>query len=675
MKKYTFIITLILFSCNLLSAQTWDIIDKSMSAWNVNGGNTNNKAWKTSQSGSGITVKQEASHVNITKTNIAATNNYAFLIPEALTLSPYTAYSIAVKARVNPINKTTYPDTKDNFESNQISARLNKKNLAIHLKYGDENNGYICITAASTHEDKDKYKINTSEWHVYRFVLHADNSKYDVYVDEIEDPIFENVPTTSMDGTNILRLGAESTHRCNMDIEYAKMGTGAFYSKPKIVSVVLNAEGQAEEYSKTITATVYTVAINDNEKLLVSLVDGEGKTVVNAIETTVVQNKAVTNFTIPAGLPRGKYFVKASAPNGKIGGINAIPQTAEYRITVSAFEGKNLATFGNSITSAANSWAYHVQKNLRFANLYNGAISAAIWYKRERVVAGQTIWTQNYYDTDFAGISSVAPTGENVLEHQRRINNCAIVHLQKYFIELDKKTAPTPDVIIFSYGTNDELFDYTMGTAEDALKEKELSKVNIFTMAGAVRWSIDTLQIKFPNAKIYVALPLQSSREGKNDGNLKKMEIIKKICDARSVPYFDCFYESGINMENLTTYMGDGLHPNEAGKVVHGEYITKKLEEVASNSQSNDIRNVVTEKEISISTNILNTGQNLSVKSLTNKSSLSKVALYGIAGNEVSRKSISGNEYTFQAPTTSGLYVMTVNLDNNTSKAFKILVK
>lgn len=664
---------LILLSGSLFAAGTWDVLDKSMAAWNVNGGAANNKAWTTSQNGSGITVKQETGYVNITKTGAAATNNYAFLIPPALTLSANTPYSIEIKARTNAIDKQAFPDSNTQFEAHQISARLNTQNMAVFLKHGDANNGYISLTGAATHKDEDKYKVNTSEWHIYRFVFFADNLRYDVYIDDIEEPIFEDVATTAMAGSNIIRLGAESSHRCNMDIEYVKMGTGDFYSKTKIISVALSSAKQGEGSAETITATAHTILINDNEKLLISLVDSEDNTVVSAVEAKVLQNKAEIQFTIPATVPKGKYYVKAAAPNGKIGDTDVSPRKTEYAVISPYFIGKNLATFGNSITAAANSWAYQVNEKLGFANLYNGAMSAAIWYKRERTVAGQTIHTQNYYDSDFAGISTVAPSGENVMEHQRRINNCAIVHLQKYFIELEAKRAPTPDVIIFSYGTNDEVIN--MGDAESALQGDDLSKVNIFTMAGALRWSLDTLKIKFPEAKIYVALPLQSTREGKNDDNLKKMEIIKRVCDAKSVPYFDCYNESGINVENHATYLSDRLHPNEAGKVVHGDYIAKKLEEAVSGPSSVTQQTTVQTESISISASVLNAGQPLQVKSLKDDISLSEVGFYGIAGNKIYCHSTPGNEYMFHAPTVAGMYVLTVRLNDNTTKGFKILVK
>jgi hypothetical protein len=328
---------------NVSAAQeSWDILDKSMAAWNVDGGAATNKAWTSSQAGSGISVTQGSGFVNIKKTGVAANNNYAFLIPPALTLSSNTAYTFEVKARVQPTDKTTYPDNQTNFESNQISARLNAKNIAIHLKYGDENTGYISIGGAMSHEAASKYTLNTSEWHRYRFVFHSGNTTYDVYVDDGDEPVFENVTATGMSGSNILRLGAETAHRCNMDIEHAKMGTGDLASKPKITSVALTSDSHvANGAHPPVTATVATAMIDNGEKLLLSLVDELGAEVVTPVEITVNGNEAASLIDIPSSLPIGKYAVKAAAPNGLIGDVAITPQSAQYVVAdVSPIEAK-----------------------------------------------------------------------------------------------------------------------------------------------------------------------------------------------------------------------------------------------------------------------------------------------------------------------------------------------
>jgi lysophospholipase L1-like esterase len=243
----------------------------------------------------------------------------------------------------------------------------------------------------------------------------------------------------------------------------------------------------------------------------------------------------------------------------------------------SVFEGKNLVTFGNSITSAQNSWAYQLSKELKFGNLYNGAVGGAIWSKRDRTTAsGLKIRTQNFSDPDFAGVSNNGAANPDDVEFQKRINNCAIVHIQKY---LSIENSPTPDFIILSYGTNDLSSAAVLGDAAGALQERKLDNLDVTTLAGAVKWCLKTLQTKFPKAKIYVSLPLQAANENKNLGNLKKIEVITKICDGLSVPYFNCYTECDITQENSKQYLRDGLHPNEEGKSVHAKYIIKKLKE------------------------------------------------------------------------------------------------
>jgi len=340
MKKINYIITLILLTGNMFASETWDIINKSMVAWNVNGSSNTDKAWIFSKSASGSiptsAVTQESGYVNVMKTFTNIGFNYGFLVPAALTLSSNTAYTFEVKARIKPIDKVSFPDItppltgEGGFESNQISARMNNKNMSIHLKYGDANVGYITLQAGVSHSNEEKFKLNTSEWHIYRFVFYADNLKYDVYVDGSDNPIFENAPTTSMSGTNILRLGAETNNRCNMDIEYAKMGIGDFSSKPKINSVSLSSDSHVVNHERTVSLTVSTALINIGEKLIISFVDKNGVNVLSPTEITIASNNTISNFTIPATVPVGEYNINITAPNGTVGDIAVNPKNIQY---------------------------------------------------------------------------------------------------------------------------------------------------------------------------------------------------------------------------------------------------------------------------------------------------------------------------------------------------------
>jgi hypothetical protein len=330
-----------------MAGETWDILNKYMTAWDANDGESYNKAWSLSKPSNvpASVVTQQSGYVNIKKMLVGASNsNYAFLVPPAMTLSSASAYTVEVKAKMNAIDKTEYPDLENGgFESNHISARMNGKIIAITLKYGADGDGYISLFSAVSHSNADKYILNTAEWHTYRFVLHAGSAAFDVYVDDMEDPVWENIPTTAMSGSNILRLGAETNQRCNMDIEYAKVATGDLNSKPKIVSVEVAADSHIVNHERSVKVTLNTALTGDGEKALISLVDETDTEVMEAVEVTIQSNKASRTITIPATLSIGKYHVKASALNGQFGTANVTPKTVQYNVVdVSPFDIKLL---------------------------------------------------------------------------------------------------------------------------------------------------------------------------------------------------------------------------------------------------------------------------------------------------------------------------------------------
>jgi predicted GH43/DUF377 family glycosyl hydrolase len=326
----TFLLAAFFFAAiHLIPAQTWDILDKSMSDWNQNGGAPTNQAWAVAQGGSaGCVVTQQAGYVNFTKTNAGSTARWAWVRPATAfaDLTTGTPYSIEVKARVH---STGIADNTSNYEANQISLRLGGKNTAarFYLRYGDGVTSGSVNTVPGT---SGGYRFNTSAWQVYRLVFHADHTKYDLYIDGVDAPVFEGVAVSTTGDQNGIYFGAESAHRCNMDIEYVKMGTGDFFSTSKIVSVSLSSNSQEENVGKTIAITVRTVEIADGAKIQISLVDGYGNVLVDGVEAVVTNNMAIANLTVPATLTTGKYLVKAAAPNGKIGDVSVSPKTAEY---------------------------------------------------------------------------------------------------------------------------------------------------------------------------------------------------------------------------------------------------------------------------------------------------------------------------------------------------------
>lgn len=331
MKKSIFLLALIVFSSNFLFAQTWDILDKSMAAYNQNDGATNNQAWAVAQgSSAGSVTTQQSGYVNFTKTSMGSTGKWAWVRPATAiaNVTPGSPYSIEVKARVNPTNVT---ETATNFQANQISLRLGSINTAarIYLKYGDGlTGGFVSTTSGGT---SNVYTINTSVWQVYRMVFRADHLKYDVYIDGLDEPILENISVNTTGDQNGVYFGAESYHCCNIDVEYVKMGTGDFFSKPRISTIALSHASHVSGNESTVSVTAHTALIQNGKKLLISLVDGSNNVIVSPAEATVTDNVATADLVIPASVIEGQYSVKIVASE-QIAGLDVTPKSAAYAV-------------------------------------------------------------------------------------------------------------------------------------------------------------------------------------------------------------------------------------------------------------------------------------------------------------------------------------------------------
>ena len=99
------------------------------------------------------------------------------------------------------------------------------------------------------------------------------------------------------------------------------------------------------------------------------------------------------------------------------------------------FENLNFGVDGDSIT-AGNQWSWHVSRILGMKTHSNVAVGSSVWYKRTFSVAGQTVTTQDYTAPDFAGISDGWEPTDDPVEMQKRANNCAVVHIQRFLAEV-----------------------------------------------------------------------------------------------------------------------------------------------------------------------------------------------------------------------------------------------
>ncbi len=239
----------------------------------------------------------------------------------------------------------------------------------------------------------------------------------------------------------------------------------------------------------------------------------------------------------------------------------------------------NFGVDGDSIT-AGEQWSRFAADELGFASHHNVAVGSAVWYKRTIKGDGFEVTTQSWYDADFAGISDGWEPCEDREEMQKRANNCAVVHTERFIDEVKKGTASVPDVFAFAMGTNDA--EECLGSAQQALSGKAADEADLFTEAGAVRWCIQRIMEEFPQCRIFVLTPLQTADPAHNRKIEKTIEILRTVAGAMSAQIIDCFHGCGIcekfeNMGAQGRYLRDGLHPDIPGQKLEGAFAAKEI--------------------------------------------------------------------------------------------------
>ena len=239
----------------------------------------------------------------------------------------------------------------------------------------------------------------------------------------------------------------------------------------------------------------------------------------------------------------------------------------------------NLGVSGDSITQGEQ-WSFHVYKALNMKSHHNSAVGSSVWYKRSVECGGRVLTTQEYGSPDFAGISAGWEPTEDADELQKRMNNCAVVHIRKFLAEVESGEFPAPDIFVFAYGTNDAV--ECVGSAEAALEGKSAEDVDLFTEAGAMRWCIQTIMEKFPECRVFVMTPIQSGNPAHNDKNRVIIENMSAVCRELSVQMIDCYGGCGICEKFETNggegrYLIDGLHPKANGQQLQGKFVAKEI--------------------------------------------------------------------------------------------------
>ena len=132
----------------------------------------------------------------------------------------------------------------------------------------------------------------------------------------------------------------------------------------------------------------------------------------------------------------------------------------------------------------------------------------------------------------------------------------------------------TADLITILGGINDY---YTLGGKPLGV----LGDNTKYTFYGALKVMIEGIVTNNPTARIAFFTPLQcvDSVLGFSQNSLgfkliDYVNAIKQVCELKSIPVLDLYGGCGINQQNGTTFIGDGVHPNTLGWARMAKYIS-----------------------------------------------------------------------------------------------------
>ena len=152
------------------------------------------------------------------------------------------------------------------------------------------------------------------------------------------------------------------------------------------------------------------------------------------------------------------------------------------------------------------------------------------------------------------------------------------------------------DYAVIHYGANDWFPNYP------AELDNPNERKDKHTMCGSLRYTIETLQGKFPKLQIFISTPCY--RTWTTDGtvttsdnkiNAKGIHLYEvgngyaKVAEEYNLPVIDSYHGLNVNKNNWTTYLEDGTHHNQVGRKRFGEFIGKCLASGADACKTNTV--------------------------------------------------------------------------------------
>ncbi|EHU2143648.1 SGNH/GDSL hydrolase family protein [Acinetobacter baumannii] len=135
-----------------------------------------------------------------------------------------------------------------------------------------------------------------------------------------------------------------------------------------------------------------------------------------------------------------------------------------------------------------------------------------------------------------------------------------------------------PNLIMVVSGTND--ISGVLGDFETAMSKTTLDELDRTKTLEAARWVFWTIKKNFPNAVCFYANPLQRAN-AEESLLIPIVDGLSKMAHRYGFTLIDQYHECGIirdlELGNQHLYLADGLHPNNAGRLLQAQYIASKV--------------------------------------------------------------------------------------------------
>lgn len=222
---------------------------------------------------------------------------------------------------------------------------------------------------------------------------------------------------------------------------------------------------------------------------------------------------------------------------------------------------KNAVIFGDSLIENNSALVDGIRIMTGLSTLYNAAVGGTSMSIRSATGTTYTKWWT------MANIADCIATGNwtdtiTALENDTETRAPEALAHANYLKELDFSEI---DLFIIAHGANDGATD------------SDTAPYDTSTYGGAIRHVIDVLTTAYPNIKLVFCSVIYRTNGGATETQKckQKLDILKGACNDFYIQYIDNLTELGINANNASYYLADGLHESTEGVALMRDHIVQ----------------------------------------------------------------------------------------------------